>query len=95
MSSPDKEPASSKDTYWRQSLNIVYMILGVWAFISLGCSILFRKTLDSVMPNVGNAPFGFWMSQQGAILGFLLLLVLYMLLMNRLDRKHGFDEDAS
>jgi putative solute:sodium symporter small subunit len=95
MTSSENESAGASDRYWRQSLNVVYFILGIWAFISLGCGILLRDTLDSLLPNIGNAPFGFWMAQQGAIIGFLTLLVVYMLLMNRLDRKHGFDEDES
>lgn len=95
MSSSENRNASAGEQHWRQSLNVVYLILGIWAFNSLGCGILFRDILDSVLPNVGNAPFGFWIAQQGAIIGFLALLVLYMLLMNRLDRKHGFDEDES
>ena len=81
------------DRYWSQCLFVVFFILGVWAFISLGCGILFREILDAKMPNVGNAPFGFWMAQQGAIIGFLILLVVYMVVMNRLDRRHGFNED--
>ena len=67
-------------------------ILSVWAFISLGCSVLFREFLDQAMPSVGGAPFGFWMAQQGSIIGFLTLLVVYMVLMNRLDSQHGFGE---
>ncbi len=93
MNHQEKVPAGKHDAYWRKSLYIVYLILAVWAFISLGCGILFREFLDSAMPSVGHAPFGFWMAQQGAIIGFLALLFLYMLLMNRLDRSHGFGED--
>ena len=93
MNQPSKQPSKKQDAYWRKSLNVVYLILGIWAFISLGCGILFRDLLDANMPNIGNAPFGFWMAQQGAIIGFLVLLFVYMILMNRLDRQHGFDED--
>ncbi|QEG21337.1 DUF4212 domain-containing protein [Mariniblastus fucicola] len=88
----DKSVANNVD-YWKKSLNVVYIVLGFWAFISLGCGVLFRDFLDANMPNVGNAPFGFWMAQQGSIIGFLILLFLYMVLMNRIDRRHGFDED--
>jgi len=89
---PDKPIKSDHEAYWSQSLKIVGFILFLWAFVSLGCGILFRDFLDSALPNVGGAPFGFWMAQQGSIIGFLILLFLYMVLMNRLDRKHGFDE---
>lgn len=93
MNSPDNESASKQDAYWRQCLNIVFVILAVWAFISLGCGILFRDFLDGW--SVGHAPLGFWMAQQGAIIGFLILLFAYMVLMNGLDRRHGFNEDES
>ena len=87
----DTAPPSDGERYWTQSLQIVRFILLLWALISLGCGILFRDVLDSILPSVGGAPFGFWMAQQGSIIGFLVLLFVYMLLMNRLDRAHGFD----
>lgn len=95
MNSSQQQPDSAKDRYWKQSLYVVYLILGIWAFISLGCGVLFREFLDKAMPKVGNAPFGFWMAQQGAIIGFLILLFIYMVVMNGLDRRHGFGEDDS
>jgi len=85
------QPASGSD-YWSQSLRIVGIVLLFWLFVSLGCGILFRDSLDAWLPNVGGAPFGFWMAQQGSIICFLLLLFLYRFSMNRLDKKHGFGE---
>ncbi len=83
---------SSQSVYWSKSLKIVGVILTLWFLVSLGCGILFRDFLDATLPNIGGAPFGFWMAQQGSILGFLILLFLYMVLMNKLDRDHGFEE---
>lgn len=96
MGSPTDDPTrlSKSKAYWSKSLKIVGFILAIWIFISLGCGILFRDFLDATLPNIGGAPFGFWMAQQGAIIGFLLLLFLYMVLMNGLDKKHGFDEES-
>lgn len=92
--SPSKEGRSPEkhQAYWAASLRIVGFILFFWLIVSLGCGIVFRDLLDSLLPNVGGAPFGFWMAQQGSIIGFLVLLFLYMILMNALDRKYGFDE---
>ena len=42
------------------------------------------------MPQVGNAQFGFWMSQQGSIICFVLLLITYAVSMYRLDSKYGY-----
>ena len=95
MKSSKKKSSGRSDAYWRQSLYVVLLVLGIWGFISLGCGILFRDFLDATMPGVGHAPFGFWMAQQGSIVGFLLLLFLYMTLMNRLDRLHGYDKEDS
>jgi putative solute:sodium symporter small subunit len=83
------ETENSK-SYWRESLYIVTVILTIWATVSYGCAIIFRKELDQFM--IGNAPFGFWMAQQGSIIVFVLLLVLYTFLMNRLDKKHNYDK---
>ncbi len=82
----------SRGGYWSQSLRVVYIVLAIWLFASLGCGILFRELLDSLLPSVGGAPFGFWMAQQGSIISFLALLLLYRFLMNRLDKQYGFDE---
>jgi len=77
----------------RACLRITLALLAVWFFISFGCSILLRDWLDATMPAVGNAPFGFWMAQQGSIIGFVLLLIAYAFLMNRLDNNHGYTKD--
>lgn len=86
-----KDAVRKQHAYWGKSLRIVFFILGLWFFLSLGCGVLFREWLDTTLPNVGGAPFGFWMAQQGSIVGFLGLLVLYMVLMNRLDHQSGYD----
>lgn len=76
----------------KSCLKIVLSLLCVWFFVSYGCGILFRDWLDVNAPQVGNAPFGFWMAQQGSILSFVVLLIVYAILMNRLDHKHGYFE---
>ena len=89
MPPPD---SSSRQAHWSKSLRVVFVILLLWFFVSLGCGVLFREFLDANLPSIGGAPFGFWMAQQGAIIGFLCLLFLYMVLMNRIDEQHGYDE---
>ena len=89
-SKPRLSVAEAK-SYWNGSLVIVAIILTIWAIISFGCSIIFKESLDSI--KIGSAGLGFWMSQQGSIIVFVLLLVLYMILMNKHDKKHGFDEE--
>lgn len=80
--------------HWHGSNRIVIWILVVWFSVSLGGSILFRDFLDATFPKVGGAPFGFWMAQQGSILLFVILLIVYRSLMNRLDHRHGLEDHA-
>ena len=72
-------------------LKLVLCLLAVWFFVSYGCGILFREQLDN-LGSIGNAPLGFWMAQQGSIICFVLILITYAVLMNKLDKKFGFDE---
>ena len=82
------------EAYKKSSLVIVFGLLAVWFFVSFFCSIIARGWMDENLPKVGNAPFGFWMSQQGSIIVFVLILIAYRFLMNRLDAKHGLiDKD--
>ena len=80
--------------YRRASLGILLGLLAVWFIAGYVCSILCREWLDEHFPKIGTAPFGFWMSQQGSIIIFIILLIVYRSLMNRLDLKHGLvDKD--
>lgn len=78
----------------RACLKLTLGLLAVWFIISFGAAILMRDWLDANLPAIGNAPFGFWMAQQGSIIGFVVLLIVYAISMNRLDRKHGYSEEV-
>ena len=77
----------------RACLRIVLCLLAVWFFVSFGCGILFREQLDAF--SIGNAPLGFWMAQQGSIICFVGILITYAILMNKLDKKFGYDESEN
>ena len=84
---------SPADSYWSDSLKLVGKLLSIWFLVSFGCGILFKDYLDQF--SIGGAPLGFWMAQQGSIICFVLLLVTYSFLMNKLDEKHGFGEGGN
>jgi len=79
--------------YGRAKLKALFVILAIWFIVSFGCGILFRDQLDGLF-KIGKAPFGFWMAQQGSIICFVVLLVVYAIWMNRLDSKFGFTENG-
>ena len=80
MMSPENRRA-----YWRANLALIRNLLLVWAFVSLGCSILLVKILNSF--DIGQVPFGFWMAQQGAIFTFVILIFIYAVQMDKLERR--------
>jgi putative solute:sodium symporter small subunit len=84
-------PQSSK-SYWRANLSLTFKVLIIWFSVSFGCGIIFKEELDQF--SLGGAPFGFWMAQQGSIICFVILLIAYSYLMNKLDQKHGFEEEG-
>jgi putative solute:sodium symporter small subunit len=76
------------DRYWRTNVTITLVLLAVWAVVGLGCSILLADWLNGVrLPGTG-FPLGFWFAQQGSIIVFVLLILVYCILINRLDAKH-------
>ncbi len=77
--------------HWRKSLHIVFVILTIWFLVSFGAGIFLKDWLDQF--TIGTAPLGFWMAQQGSIISFVILLIVYAFAMNRLDKAMGYDED--
>lgn len=79
--------------YWRKNLALLRVLLLVWFSVSCGAGILFADWLDRFrLPGTG-FPLGFWFAQQGSIYAFVLLIAVYVVAMNRLDREHGVDEE--
>ena len=72
--------------YWRSNLKIMTVLLVIWAIAGLGCGVLFADALNAF--RLGGYPLGFWFAQQGSIIVFVLLILIYSLLLNRLDAKH-------
>lgn len=70
--------------YWRATLRFIVMLLAVWAVVSFGLGILFVEPLNAI--KLGGFPLGFWFAQQGAIYVFIVLILVYALRMDRLDR---------
>ncbi|MFY0629508.1 MAG: DUF4212 domain-containing protein [Flavobacteriaceae bacterium] len=79
------------NSYWKTNLRYLLILLIIWFLVSFGAGILFREELDTI--RIGGFKLGFWFAQQGAIYVFVILIFVYVRLMNRLDKKHGFNED--
>ncbi|NEO69969.1 DUF4212 domain-containing protein [Moorena sp. SIO3H5] len=77
---------NKRQAYWRANIALIRNLLIVWAFVSIVCSILLVTLLNNV--SVGNIPLGFWMAQQGSIFTFVVLIFIYAIQMDKIDRKY-------
>jgi len=78
-------------SYWNANLMIVIFLLSIWFLSSFGAGILFSDYLDNF--NIGGFKLGFWFSQQGSIISFVFIIVIYCFLMNKLDKKYDSGGD--
>ncbi|RSK40336.1 MULTISPECIES: DUF4212 domain-containing protein [Mangrovimonas] len=76
--------------YWKENLKYLIILLSVWFVVSYGAGILFKDALNNI--RLGGFKLGFWFAQQGSIYVFVILIFVYVRLMNKLDKKYGFDE---
>lgn len=84
------ESRSRKD-YWRKNLRILFVLLTIWFIVSFGCGILFVEQLNQI--KIGGFKLGFWFAQQGAIYFFVILIFVYVVRMNRLDKEFNVNEE--
>jgi len=84
----DKQQKAS--AYWKENVRYLFILLAIWFAVSYGAGILFKDTLDLVQ--IGGFKLGFWFAQQGSIYVFVILIFVYVRLMNKLDKKYGYDE---
>ena len=82
----DPRIVESIDRYWRKNMLIMVLLLIIWAVVGLGCGVLLADRLNHFA--LGGFPLGFWFAQQGSIIVFILLILAYCVLLNRLDARH-------
>lgn len=83
---------TSDSNYWRENLGILAVMLSIWFVVSFFLSIIFADQLDAI--RLGGFGLGFWMAQQGSIYVYVVLILVYIHLMDKLDRKYGVDETS-
>ena len=85
------EKKINKNSYWKANLKVVSVLLFIWFIASFGAGIIFSDSLDKIV--IGGFELGFWFAQQGSIIIFVFIIVIYCFLMNRLDKKFDISED--
>ncbi|MGB0922478.1 MAG: DUF4212 domain-containing protein [Alphaproteobacteria bacterium] len=77
--------------YWAANLRLMAVLLVIWFAASFGAGVLLVDWLDQFQ--FFGFKLGFWFAQQGSIYVFVVLIFVYVVQMNRLDRKFNVDEE--
>ncbi|MBC9797921.1 DUF4212 domain-containing protein [Sinomicrobium weinanense] len=83
-------PRQKATAYWKENIKYLFILLGIWFLVSYGAGILLKDVLNNI--RIAGFELGFWFAQQGAIYVFVILVFVYIRLMNKLDRKYGYNE---
>lgn len=85
-----KKTDKNAKAYWRENVKYLVILLSIWFLVSYGAGILLKDALNEI--RLGGFKLGFWFAQQGSIYTFVVLIFVYVRLMNKLDKKYGYDE---
>ena len=77
--------------YWKKNIRTLLILLLVWFVVSFGFGIILVEPLNQF--KIGGYPLGFWFAQQGSIYSFVVLIFIYVIRMNALDREFKVNED--
>ncbi len=75
--------------YWKGNVTLMLILLFIWALAGLGCGVLFADKLNEM--KVGGIPLGFWFAQQGSIIVFVLIILVFCIVTNKRDEQHHKD----
>ena len=75
--------------YWRKTLTITAILLAIW-FVVTFVEAWYARELNSI--SFMGFPLGFYMSAQGSLIVYVILIGVYAWYMNRLDKEYEVDE---
>ena len=75
--------------YWRKNLTITAILLAIW-FVVTFVEGWFARDLNNV--TFLGFPLGFYMSAQGSLIIYVLIIGFYAWYMNKLDREYDVHE---
>ncbi|MDX1674220.1 MAG: DUF4212 domain-containing protein [Longimicrobiales bacterium] len=80
---PTDGRTSTSATAWAKLLRITVLLLVIWFLVGPLLGILLVEPLNEI--SLGGIPLGFWISQQGSIYVFIVLIFVYAWMGDRLD----------
>jgi putative solute:sodium symporter small subunit len=83
------ELTAKHEEYWRKNLVITAILLAVW-FVVTFVEAWYARELNSI--TFFGFPLGFYMSAQGSLAIYVIIIGVYAWLMRKLDLEYNVDE---
>jgi putative solute:sodium symporter small subunit len=77
------------EEYWRKNLVVTAILLGIWFIATFVVGWNARALNDITFLGV---PLGFYMSAQGSLIIYVVIIGVYALYMKKLDKEYNVDE---
>lgn len=71
--------------FWRKNVSLIGVLLTIWFVVSFGIVILFGDVLSNV--KFFGTTLSFWFGQQGSILTFIGLILVYAVKMDKISQE--------
>lgn len=75
--------------YWRLNLLLTFGLLALWFGVTFVTG-YYASELNAI--SFLGFPLGFYMFAQGSLVVYLVIIVIYVVVMNRLDHRYGVAE---
>jgi putative solute:sodium symporter small subunit len=75
--------------YWRRNLYLTLTLLSTWFIVTFAAG-FYADALNQF--RFLGFPLGFYILAQGSLITYLVIIGIYVVVMNRLDRKYGVAE---
>ena len=83
------ELSAKHHEYWRKNLVVTAILLLVW-FVATFVEAWYARELNNI--TFFGFPFGFYMSAQGSLAIYVIIIGVYAMYMRKLDLEYGVDE---
>ena len=85
----DMKLSERQRAYWRSNLLLTFCLLLIWFGVTFVIG-YYANEFNTI--SFLGFPLGFYMFAQGSLVVYLLIIVVYVVVMNRLDRRYGVAE---
>jgi len=77
--------------YWKKNRALIAILLTIWFLVSYVFAIFLANPLYGI--KIFRLPASFWWAHQGSMFVFVILIFVYAIMMDRLDRQYDVHEE--